>query len=49
MPVNAMAVPMMLLCVIDEVCGHDKAVRERYADDEEWAVQQTLHHVQVSK
>ncbi|XP_031553219.1 N-acylglucosamine 2-epimerase-like [Actinia tenebrosa] len=46
MLVNAMAIPMMLLCVIDEVCGCDEAIRERYAADEEWAVQQILQHVQ---
>lgn len=47
MSVNAMAIPMMTLCVIDEVCEGDEAMKERYAAAEEWAVQQILQHVQV--
>jgi N-acylglucosamine 2-epimerase len=48
-PVNVMAVPMMLLCVVDEFCGSDEVLRERFMADEEWAVQQILQHEQVGE
>lgn len=46
---NPLAVPMMLLYVIDEVCRDDEELRQTYCEDEEWAVQQILKHLQVSK
>lgn len=45
---NPIAVPMMLLHVIDEVCRDDDALHETYSEDEEWAVQQILMHLQRS-
>lgn len=45
---NPIAVPMMLLHVIDEVCRDDDALHETYSEDEEWAVQQILMHLQAS-
>lgn len=45
---NPIAVPMMLLYVIDEVCRDDKALHQTYSEDEEWAVQQILKHLQVN-
>ena len=46
---NPIAVPMMLLYVIDEVCRDDEALHQTYSEDEEWAVQQLLKHLQVNK
>lgn len=43
---NPLAVPMMLLYVIDEVCREDDELRQAYIEDEEWAVQQILKHLQ---
>ena len=45
---NPLAVPMMLLYVIDEVCRDDEELRQTYCEDEEWAVQQILKHLQVN-
>ena len=44
---NPLAVPMMLLYVIDEVCRDDEELRQTYCEDEDWAVQQILKHLQV--
>ena len=46
---NPIAVPMMLLYVIDEVCRDDEALHQTYSEDEEWAVQQLLKHLQVNQ
>ena len=46
---NPLAVPMMLLYVIDEVCRDDEELRQTYCEDEEWAVQQILKHLQVNR
>ena len=46
---NPLSVPMMLLYMIDEVCRDDKTLYQTYTDDEEWAVQQILKHLQVNK
>ena len=45
---NPLAVPMMLLYVIDEVCREDDELRQACIEDEEWAVQQILKHLQVN-
>ncbi|XP_020629032.1 N-acylglucosamine 2-epimerase-like [Orbicella faveolata] len=45
---NPLAVPMMLLYVIDEVCRDDGELRQTYCEDEEWAVQQILKHLQIA-
>ena len=46
---NPLAVPMMLLYVIDEVCRDDEELRQTYCEDEEWAVEQILKHLQVNR
>ena len=49
-PSNSLAVPMMLLFVISEVCQADdknQQLREKYFPDKEWAVEQILQHSQV--
>lgn len=46
---NPLAVPMMLLYVVDEVCRDDEELRQTYCEDEEWAVQQILKHLQVNR
>ena len=45
--VNPLAVPMMVLYVIDEVCRDEERLQNIYSEDEEWAVQQILKHLQV--
>ena len=45
---NPIAVPMMLLYVIEEVCCDDEALHQTYSEDQEWAVQQILNHLQVN-
>ena len=44
---NPLAVPMMVLYVIDEVCRDEERLQNIYSEDEEWAVQQILKHLQV--
>ena len=49
-PLNALAVPMMVLYVVSEVCRADKAngeLKKKYLPDKQWAVEQILEHVQV--
>ena len=38
---------MMVLYVIDEVCRDEERLQNIYSEDEEWAVQQILKHLQV--
>lgn len=46
-PANSMAVPMMLLCLVQQVSeGRGLEVIDRYADVSGWCVQQILQHVQ---
>ena len=47
--VNPLSVPMMLLYVNNEVCRDDERLQKTYSEDEEWAVQQILKHLQVNK
>jgi len=37
----------MVLYVIDEVCRDEERLQNIYSEDEEWAVQQILKHLQV--
>lgn len=50
-PTNSMAVPMMLLCLVQQLSeGRGSEVAdERYRDLGRWCVEQILQHVQVSK
>lgn len=46
-PINALAVPMIILNVIQEVCGRDDKMTAKYGEHAEWAVEQVLAHAQV--
>ncbi|XP_051805619.1 N-acylglucosamine 2-epimerase isoform X2 [Acanthochromis polyacanthus] len=46
-PTNSMAVPMMLLCLVQQLTeGRGQDVVQKYKEVEQWCVQQILHHVQ---
>ncbi|XP_029995738.1 N-acylglucosamine 2-epimerase isoform X2 [Sphaeramia orbicularis] len=46
-PTNSMAVPMMLLCLVQQITeGRGQKVAEKYRDLGNWCVQQILQHVQ---
>ncbi len=46
-PVNAMSVPMMVICVLNEICQDDKELTLQYEEEVKWAVNEVLKHVQV--
>ena len=47
-PTNSMAVPMMLLCLVQQLSdGRGQEVAQRYRELSGWCVQQILQHVQV--
>ena len=46
-PVNTLAVPMILLCVLDVIGEADPALVTAYADIQKWCVTQVLAHNQV--
>lgn len=48
-PVNSMAVPMMLLCLVDQLTEGRTDVAEKYKDLSGWCVERILQHIQVSK
>ncbi|KAK6466681.1 N-acylglucosamine 2-epimerase isoform X1 [Huso huso] len=45
-PLNAMAVPMMLLCLVDQLEEGRGELAEKYSELGQWCVQQILQHVQ---
>ncbi|XP_017260260.1 N-acylglucosamine 2-epimerase [Kryptolebias marmoratus] len=45
-PTNSMAVPMMLLCLVQQVCEGRPDARQKYAELGSWCVRQILQHVQ---
>ncbi|XP_023693352.1 N-acylglucosamine 2-epimerase [Paramormyrops kingsleyae] len=45
-PVNSMAVPMMLLCLVEQLGEGRPGVAEKYSEVGSWCVQQILQHVQ---
>uniref|UniRef100_UPI00398EA9DA N-acylglucosamine 2-epimerase n=1 Tax=Pristiophorus japonicus TaxID=55135 RepID=UPI00398EA9DA len=45
-PVNSMAVPMMLLCLVDQLEEGDEAIAGKYQELGAWSVQQILQHLQ---
>lgn len=45
-PLNAMAVPMMLLCLVDQLEEGRGELAEKYRELGQWCVQQILQHVQ---
>lgn len=48
-PVNSMAVPMMLLCLVDQLTEGRAELEEKYRELGDWCVSQILHHIQVSE
>lgn len=46
-PVNSMAVPMMLLCLVDQLTEGRAELAEKYRELGDWCVCQILQHVQV--
>lgn len=47
--VNSLAVPMMLLCLIDQLETMDSTLAVKYTELAEWCLKRTLAHVQVTK
>ena len=47
-PSQELGFPMILLNVLNEFCGEDKTLRQKYAEDLEWCVQAILKHVRSS-
>jgi len=45
--VNSMAVPMMLLCLIDQLGEGDPEMCQKYQELGAWSVQRILQHLQV--
>lgn len=45
-PVNSLAIPMMLLCVLDQMETMDSTMSQRYDDVAEWSVKRVLAHRQ---
>ena len=39
--------PMMLLNVLQEVCGEDSTRREKYDSEIKWSIKKVLMHLQV--
>lgn len=46
-PVNGMAVPMMLLNLVDQLCEEDEEAAKKYEELEAWSVERILQHIQV--
>lgn len=47
-PTNSMAVPMMLLCLVEQLTeGRGREVAQKYRERASWCVQQILQHIQV--
>lgn len=47
-PTNSMAVPMMLLCLVQQLTeGRGQEVVQKYRELGSWCVQQILQHIQV--
>ena len=47
-PVNKMSIPMMVICVLNEIC-EDKDMASQYEGELRWAVNEILNHVQVRR
>lgn len=48
-PVNGMAVPMMLLCLVEQLSEGRAGEAEKYSELGSWCVQQILQHIQVTE
>lgn len=46
--VNTLAIPMMLLCVLDQMETMDSTMTQKYADIATWSLKQVLAHKQVN-
>lgn len=46
-PVNSMAVPMMLLNLVDQLCEEDEEAAKKYEELGAWSVERILQHIQV--
>ena len=46
-PINAMSIPMMVICVLNEVCEDDEELTLQYEEEMNWAVNEVLKHLQV--
>lgn len=46
-PSNNMAVPMMLLCLVQQVSEGRQGTKQKYTELGSWCVHQILQHVQV--
>ena len=47
MPVSSLAVPMMLLCLVDQLTTMDPALAANYDETEQWCLKEVAKHVQV--
>lgn len=45
--VNSMAVPMMLLCLVDQLTEGRAALSKKYTELGDWCISQILQHIQV--
>ncbi|XP_073456386.1 N-acylglucosamine 2-epimerase [Aquarana catesbeiana] len=45
-PVNSMAVPMMLLNLVDQLCEEDEEAAKKYEELGAWSVERILQHIQ---
>nr|XP_006625461.1 PREDICTED: N-acylglucosamine 2-epimerase [Lepisosteus oculatus] len=45
-PVNSMAIPMMLLCLVEQLTEGRASLAEKYSELGRWCVQRTLQHIQ---
>lgn len=48
-PVNSMAVPMMLLCLVNQLSEGRPATAQKYSEVGDWSVKQILQHAQVNQ
>ncbi|KAG9477922.1 hypothetical protein GDO78_013096 [Eleutherodactylus coqui] len=46
-PVNSMAVPMMLLNLVDQLCEDDEEAAMKYSELGSWSVEKILQHLQL--
>ena len=46
-PTSSLAVPMMLLCLIEQLVTMDASLATTYSDTEQWCLGQVQKHVQV--
>lgn len=47
-PMSTMAIPMVILWLIDQLVTMDPGLLDSYRNDMEWGISQVLSHVQVN-